>query len=131
MAPNAVAYGGCPWTIAPTSVAAPVDLGVEDGLEVHLVRGVARVGAELELDHVVGRDLGERHARALDPDPVRPPAIAGADVAEGQVLIALAGEDPAGPGDPLLDVVPGFGRAAVRAVARLRDRHPQRRSVGG
>ena len=79
-------------------VAAAVDLGVQDGLEVHLVGGVAQVGAEVELDHVGGRDLGERHPAALDPDPVRALAIAGADVAEGEVVVALVGEDPAGPG---------------------------------
>ena len=116
----------------PDVVAAAVDLGVEHGLEVHLVGGVAQVGAELELDHVGGCDLGEGDAAALDPHPLGAIAITGADVSQGQVLIALVGQDPARPGDPLAKILAARGVAAVRgrATAGVATR-PQRRSVGG
>ena len=104
-------------------VAPAVDLGMQHRLEMHLVGGIAQVGVQIELDHVGGGDLRQGHSAALDPHPLRPLGIAGADVAQRQVLIALVGEDAAGPGHLL-----AHGRQ--RALAG--HRHPlQRRSVGG
>ena len=87
--------GGWPWTTAPTSGPHAVHARVQDGLEVQDGGGV------VDRDHVLDLDLVERHALPLDPDlAVRP---ARADMAERQVGVALAGEDPARPGDLLAD----------------------------
>jgi hypothetical protein len=95
----------------------PVGLQVHDRLQ---VRPGGQVGVRVvqgEADDVFGAHVAQRPALALDPDgaPVR---AADAGVAQGQVLLAVPGEDPAGQRD-LPDGVPGGdGRPSRRITHR-------------
>jgi len=78
-------------------VGAPaVDLRVEHRLQVHVRRGRRAAVAEVELDDVVRLHLVQGHPLALYVHR-RPARLAGADVAEREVGVALEGEDAAGP----------------------------------
>ena len=75
--------------------AALVHLGVQNGLEVHVPRRIRKVGLDREGEHVVGRDLAERDALALDVHHAV--AREHAHMTERQVLVTLRGEDAARP----------------------------------
>ena len=91
-----------------------VHLRVERRLEVQVRVAVLEVApVEVDHDHVLGAHLLEREPLALDQDRL-PPRHARADVAEGQVGVALGGEDAAGMGDvPSQGLNPGDGGRAA------------------
>ena len=84
--------------------AGAIDLGVHDRLEV-VAGSLERVGVvEVERDDVVGLDLVEGEALALDPDDPRA-GLARADVTEREVDVALERDDPAGDRDGAAELV--------------------------
>ncbi len=92
-----------------------VDGLVQHGLEMHVGREDAVGIVERELDDVVGLDLVQCDALALDVDAAVLAACA--DVPEREVRVALRREDARRPGNLL--------------AQRLLDHRQPRRSVGG